>query len=168
MPKVEAVLTERERASLAALCNAFHPSLSTDGYDDPLLFSTSAGDLGVPRAAEQAIALLLPTERAELRRLLRFLDSALGGLVIRKFTGITKMSVEDRERLLRALSVHRNGRLRQGFQALKRLSSFLYYSVLDQRGENRIWPAIGYTPSSQPAAGADTIRVIKFDTSTTI
>ena len=168
MTKVEAVLTERERASLAALCNAFHPSLPTDGYDDPLLFSTSAGDLGVPRAAEQAIALLPPTERAELRRLLRFLDSVLGGLVIRKFVGVTKMSVEEREKLLRTLSVHRNAALRQAFQALKRLSSFLYYSVVDQRGENPIWPSIGYTPSSQPAAGANTIRVVKYDTSTTI
>ena len=168
MTKVEAVLTERERASLAALCNAFHPSLPADGYDDPLLFSTSAIDLGVPRAAEQAIASLPPAERAELRRLLRFLDSALGGLVIRKFHGVTKMNPEEREKLLAALSVHRNARLRQGFQALKRLSSFLYYSVLDQRGQNRIWPTIGYTPSSQPATGAEPIRVIKFDTSTTI
>ncbi|HVE32185.1 MAG TPA: GMC family oxidoreductase [Gemmatimonadaceae bacterium] len=168
MKNAEAVLTERERASLAALCNAFHPSLPTDGYDDPLLFSTSATDLGVPRAAEEAMALLPPTERAELRRLLRLLDSVLGGLVIRKFAGVTKMSLDERGKLLRALSVHRNARLRQGFQALKRLSSFLYYSVVDQQGRNRIWPAIGYAPSDQPAAGAATIRVVKYDTSTTI
>jgi len=168
MTNVDGVLTERERASLAALCNAFHPSLPTDGYDDPLLFSTSAGDLGVPLAAERAMALLPATERTELRRLLRLLDSAVGGLVIRKLVGVTKMSAEERERLLRVLSVHRVGRLRQGFQALKRLSSFLYYSVLDQRGENPIWPAIGYTPSSQPMPGAETLRVVTFDTSTTI
>src|SRR6476646_5608250 len=154
MKKAESVLTERERASLAALCNAFHPSLPTDGYDDPLLFSTSAGDLGVRRAAEKAMALLPPTERAELRRLLRFLDSVLGGLVIRRFAGVTKMSLDERGKLLRALSVHRNAQLRQGFQALKRLSSFLYYSVVDQQGRNPIWPAIGYAPSDQPAAGA--------------
>jgi len=168
MTNVEAVLTERERASLAALCNAFHPSLPADGHDDPVLFSTNAGDLGVPRAAERAMALLPPAERAELRRLLRLLDSPVGGLVIRKPVGVTKMSPEERERLLRALSVHRIGRLRQGFQALKRLSSFLYYSVPDQHGQNRVWPAIGYTPSSQPVAGAETIRVVKFDTSTTL
>ena len=170
MPNVEAVLTERERASLAVLCDAFHPSLSADprNGDDPLLFSTSASALGVPRAAERAIGLLLQRERGELRRLLRFLDSPLGGLVIGKFVGVTKMKAEERERLLRALSVHRFARLRQGFQALKRLSSFLYYSVVDTRGQNPIWPAIGYAPSSQPPAGASTIRVIKFDTSTTI
>ena len=39
---------------------------------------------------------------------------------------------------------------------------------MDQRGQNRIWPAIGYTPSSQPAPGAETLRVVTFDTSTTI
>jgi len=170
MPTVEAVLTERERASLAVLCDAFHPSLSADprGGDDPLLFSTSASALGVPRAAERAMALLPALERGELRRLLRLLDSVVGGLVIGKPVGVTKMTTDERERLLRALSVHRIARFRQGFQALKRLSSFLYYSVVDSRGENPIWPAIGYAPSSQPAPGAEPIRVLKFDTSTTI
>src|SRR6185503_11333432 len=138
MPTVEAVLTERERASLAVLCDAFHPSLSADprGGDDPLLFSTSASALGVPRAAERAMALLPALERGELRRLLRLLDSVVGGLVIGKPVGVTKMTTDERERLLRALSVHRIARFRQGFQALKRLSSFLYYSVVDSRGEN--------------------------------
>ncbi|HEY6829774.1 MAG TPA: GMC family oxidoreductase [Gemmatimonadaceae bacterium] len=170
MPNAEAVLTERERATLAVLCDAFHPSLPADprNGDDPLLFSTSASALGVPRAAERAIGLLPRTERDELRRLLRLLDSIIGGLVIGKPVGVSKMTAEERERLLRALSVHRIGRLRQGFQALKRLSSFLYYSVVDARGENPIWPAIGYAPSSQPPAGASTIRVLKYDTSTTI
>ena len=46
MTNADAVLTERERASLAALCNAFHPSLTAGPGDDPLLFSTSASDLG--------------------------------------------------------------------------------------------------------------------------
>jgi len=170
MPTVEAVITERERAALAVLCDAFHPSLSADprGGDDPLLFSTSASALGVPRAAERAMASLPAAERSELRRLLRLLDSVVGGLVIGKPVGVTKMTTEERERLLRALSVHRIARLRQGFQALKRLSSFLYYTVVDGRGENPIWPAIGYQPSTQPVVSADTIRVIKYDTSTTI
>ena len=170
MTKVDGVLTERERASLAALCDAFHPSLPADvpGGDDPLLFSTSASSLGVPRAAERAMAMLSPAERGELRRLLRLLDGALGGLVIGKIVGVTRMTADERERLLRALSVHRVARLRQGFQALKRLSSFLYYSVVDSRGQNPIWPAIGYAPSTQPAPGATTIRAVKYDTSTTI
>jgi len=170
MPNVEAVLTERERATLAVLCDAFHPSLSADARngEDPLLFSTSASALGVPRAAERAIGLLPRAKRDDLRRLLRLLDSVVGGLVIGRPVGVSKMTAEERERLLRALSVHRIGRLRQGFQALRRLTSFLYYSVVDARGENPIWPAIGYAPSSQPPAGASTIRVLKYDTSTTI
>ena len=158
MTNADAVLTERERASLAALCNAFHPSLTAGPGDDPLLFSTSASDLGVPHAAEQAMTQLSPIERSELRRLLRLLDSILGGLVIGKTTAVTKMSAAEQERLLRALSTHRIPQLRQGFQALKRLSSFLYYSIVDDRGQNRIWPAIGYTPSSQPMPGAATRR----------
>ena len=142
---------DRERAEvLAVLCDVFHPSLSPDAGDDPLLFSTKASDLGVPEAAEQAIALLPRVERGELRRLLRLLDGPIGGLVIGRLRGVASMSVEERERLLRALSVHRIARFRQAFQALKRLSGFLYYSVIDEHGSNRIWPSIGYTPSSRP------------------
>ena len=93
---------------LAALCDVFHPSLSPDGGDDPLLFSTKASDLGVPEAADASDRAVPQGERGELRRLLRLLDGPIGGLVIRKtLRGVASMSVEERERLLRALSVHR-------------------------------------------------------------
>ena len=51
-------LTDRERASLAAVCDGFHPSLTAEPGDDSLLFETSASDLGVASAAEEAIGCL--------------------------------------------------------------------------------------------------------------
>ncbi|HEV2129448.1 MAG TPA: GMC family oxidoreductase N-terminal domain-containing protein, partial [Longimicrobiaceae bacterium] len=42
--------------------------------------------------------------------------------------------------------------LRTGFQGLKRLATFLFYSLLDDSGSNPTWAAIGYTPSANPPA----------------
>ena len=54
----ESVLSARERATLAIVCDALHPRLDAAPGDDAKLFATSASDLGVARAAEDAIALL--------------------------------------------------------------------------------------------------------------
>jgi hypothetical protein len=131
-------LSDRERATLAAVCDAFHPSLTAEAGDDPLLFSTSASSLGVSGAAEDAIALLAPAQRTELRQLLWLLRNGLfTWLVGGTASGITRMSREQSERFLSSLATSSIPQLRGGFQAFKRLSSFLYYSVTDANGENR-------------------------------
>ena len=60
------------------------------------------------------------------------------------------MSPAQRTRLLIALSTSAVPQLRSGFHALKRLSSFMFYSVTDERGESRVWPRIHYEPSNLP------------------
>jgi len=161
-------LTERERAALAAACDAFHPSLAPDGRDDPTLFSASATSLGVPRAAEDAIDMLAPADRRALLRLLRLLDGPLLGLTIGKPRRLSAMTPADRERLLRSMSTSRIPPLRSGFQALRRLSSFLYYSTTDNTGHNAVWPRIGYTPSPRGAVGASSVRSMRYDTDATV
>jgi choline dehydrogenase-like flavoprotein len=157
-------LTDRERAALVTACDALHPALAPEGSDDPTLFAASATSLGVPRAAEDAINLLAPADRASLRRLLRFLEGRLIGLTIGKPRRLSAMQPADRERLLRAMSTSRIPPLRRGFQALKRLSSFLYYSATDRTGCNAVWPQIGYTPSPRGAVGASSVRSMRYDT----
>ena len=141
-------LTDRERASLAAVCDGFHPSLTAESGDDPLLFGTSASDLGVPAAAEEAIGLLAAPDQRELQRLIALLDFApaawLAGGPMR---GVTQMSAAERGRMLLAMATSRVPQLRSGFQALKRLTGFLYCAVTDATGQNRIWPSIGYRPA---------------------
>ena len=161
-------LTERERAALAAACDALYPTLDPEGPDDPTLFAASATSLGVPRAAEDAIDLLARKDRAALLRLLRLLEGPLVGLTIGKPRRISSLSAADRERLLRSMSTSRIAPLRRGFQALKRLSSFLYYSTTDQNGRNPIWPRIGYTPSPKGAVGASTVRSMRYDADDTV
>jgi choline dehydrogenase-like flavoprotein len=152
-------LTPRERASLAALCDAFQPALAAEPGDNPALFRVSAAQLGVAAAAEQAVAKLGTAERAELRQFLRLLDTRfLGYLCVRVARGVTRMSVGERERLLQALSASPIPQLRSGFQALKRLANFLSYSVTND-GRNATWSPIGYRPSSLPSARPNSLRL---------
>lgn len=162
-------LTDRERIVLRAVCDAFHPSLTTCDTDDPVLFRTSASDLGVPAAAEHALERLPAVERGELRRLLRLIDSRLlGALVCGVPRSIVEMSVNDRERLLVRMSTRRLPQLRSGFQALKRLTGFLFYSVTDQTGMSPVWPRIGYEPSPVPPPHPEPLKLTRVERPTSI
>jgi choline dehydrogenase-like flavoprotein len=168
MPTAEP-LTERERLVLRTVCDAFHPSLTVAAGEDPVLFATSASDLGVPAVAERAIGLLPQSERAELRQLLRLMDGRmLGALVCGVPRSIVDMSASDRERLLARMATRRLPQLRAGFQALKRLTAFLFYSVTDEAGVNRNWPRIGYAPSTVPPARAELLHLARFEQSATL
>jgi choline dehydrogenase-like flavoprotein len=146
-------LTDRERASLAAVCDGFHPALTAESGDDPLLFATSASDLGVPSAAEEAIGLLALPDQRELRQLIALLDFApVAWLAGGPMRGVTQMTAEERGRLLLSMATSRIPQFRSGFQALKRLSGFLFYTNTDETGQNRIWPSIGYRPSPKSEA----------------
>jgi choline dehydrogenase-like flavoprotein len=162
-------LTPRERSTLAALCEGIQPALTAEAGDDPVLFAASARQLDVPRAAEDAIALLAPAQRAELRQLLGLLDVGLVGLFFAHVPrGVTRMSIAERERLLRALSESSLPQLRSGFQAIKRLTTFLSYSVIDGLGSNATWSSIGYRPSTLPLPGVAPLRIRPISTPTTL
>lgn len=157
-------LSDRERAALAAVCDAFHPALTPEDGDDPALFAIAATTVGVPRAAEEAIHSLGLKERKALVRLLRLLAGPLPGLLIGRPRALARMDAATRERLLRAMSTSRIAPLRSAFQALRRLSSFLYYSVSDRAGGSPVWPRIGYETAPAGAIGATAIRTLRYDT----
>ncbi len=159
-------LTDKERATLAAACDAFHPSLEAEPGDDQILFSLSAGTLGVPAAVEAAVALLSTAQRGELKQLLALLNNAAFGLgVARVPRALAAMSRDEQRRFLLALATSPIPQLRSGFQALRRLSSFMYYSATDDRGENRVWPRIRYEPSTLPPPSPSSHRLSLSDPS---
>src|ERR1051325_3108184 len=83
----------------------------------------------------------LPHEqRAGLRFVLRAIGSAPAKLV---FGG-------RHERMLQRMSTSRGAQMRSGFQALKRLATFLHYSTTD---------VPGYRPSAQPPARPAALRL---------
>ena len=153
-------LSQRERAVLGAVCDAFHPRLIAGPGDDERLFAANAAEVGVPAAAENAIGLLGPAQRAELRRLLRLLDNRMLGLVLsRSARGVNALTADERGRLLSTMSTSTIPQMRSGFQALKRLSSFLFYSIGGGDKTNPALEALGYPPSPRPPAGAPLLDV---------
>lgn len=165
----ETLFSERERAVLAALCDAFHPRLVPARDEDPSLFGVDAGDLGVPQAAEEAIALLAADQRDDLRRFLRLLDNRFAALAIGgRMRAMTSMTVAEREQLLGSLATSRVGQIRTGFQAIKRLSSFLFYSLAQPDGTSSVLRAVGYMPSPCPPSRVARVNISRATSETAL
>jgi choline dehydrogenase-like flavoprotein len=146
-------LSAEEMATLEAICDALIPSVSPPaGEDDPHgLYARKASDLHVALLMADALAHESSETHAQLKQLLGIFRSPLFGALTLGLPGsFTGMSAARRERALRAMSTSRTARLRQGFQALKRLAAFAFYSAPVEGRHNPNWPAIGYTPAPPP------------------
>ena len=61
-----------------------------------------------------------------------------------------KMAPEQREVALQRMSNSSLAKLRQGFQAVKRLAVFIFYGAPTTERGNPNWPALNYTPAPPP------------------
>ena len=160
---VPSLLSPSERTTLLWVCGALFPRLEAKGGDDPELFSADAVSLGVPAAIEEALAVIPPEQMQDFRLLLRALDHPLFVLGIAgKAKSFRSLSAEDREKVLFTMATSAVPLARKGFQAVKRLAAFLFYSVIDQRRSNPTWHGIGYFPPplSAPRDAALTLTSI--------
>jgi len=162
-------LAPAERRTLAAVCEALLPALSPEPGDDARLFALDAGSLDLAAAIEGAVGTLRPEQRADFRRLLRLLEQPLVMLPLagraRSFTG---RPADLRERALVAMATSRLEPLRTGFQVLKRLATFLFYSVRPGGGDNPAWGPLGYVRSPRPPAVAAGLSLTAIDGPTTL
>ena len=94
--------------------------------------------------------------------------SLLIWFLIGKARPFSDLSPDDRERVLQALGVSRLGKLRAGFQVVKRLACFLFYSIRDAQGLNPTWPLIGYTPTTNALAASALLSLTAIEKSTTL
>ncbi len=116
-------------------------------------FVPAGGIPGVPAAMEAAIGQLSPRQHAEVMQLLDLLEQPLLMLVLcRRARAFTALAPGERERALLAMARSAVPQLRSGFQALKRLATFLAYADPGPTGENPLWRAAGYEPSRNPPA----------------
>ncbi len=148
------LLSAAERRTLAAVCEALLPALEAEPGDDPRLFALDAAALGVAAEFEQAVGGLAPEQRADFRRLLHLLEQPAFMLPLAgRALPLSQLPLDRRERALLAMATSRLEPLRRGFQVLKRLATFLFYSVRPGGGDNPTWAAMGYArPAAPPAA----------------
>ncbi len=164
-----ALLTLAERATLRAVCDTFLPALSPGPNDDPALFTCKAADLELAAVIEQALTTFDPAQQLQFRRLLRALDRPIvNQLLIGLRRPFRSLSLPDRERVLLTLATSRWAMLRTGFQAFKRLATFLFYSLIDATGHNPTWTALGYTPSANPPAAPSRLSLTPIERPTTL
>lgn len=157
-------LTDRERRTIAAVCDTFFPAMDPIEGESPELFRLGAADVALAAAMERAILSLHRRQQRELRLFLRLLESVpFMLLVVRRPRAFSRMWSDDREKTLCKLANSRMPQARSGYQALKRLATFLFYAVADEQGRNPTWPLLSYDVPRPPAgrAAVPTTRITK-------
>jgi choline dehydrogenase-like flavoprotein len=146
---------ETQRATLAALCETYVPSVEVE-TGDPLereFMARSAADLDVAAQIEEMLSdALLPEEVAAVAGLL----DALAG------EDFTDLPLDARTQVVHGF---RDGdpEAKLGLDQLRALTTLFFYALPDERGGNPNWEAIGYpgpqTPPPDAAAAPKTISV---------
>ncbi len=158
------LLGPSERATLRAVCDTLLPSMAANGDGPRALFALAASDLDVATAMEQALGYLRTAQRDEFRLLLRALGQpAVVLMLARRFHSFAELSADERERALLAMANSPVPQMRTGFQALKRLSTYLFYALEPEGRDNPTWRSIGYVPSRNPPAIERALAVTPID-----
>jgi choline dehydrogenase-like flavoprotein len=164
-----ASLSAAERQTLESVCETLLPALLPQPGDDPRLFALSAAALGLGDEVERAVATLGADEQRDFRRLLALLGQPAAMLLLGgRARPFTRLPPAVRERALLAMATSRSELLRTGFQALKRLATFLFYSACPGGAANPSWQAIGYVPSANPPPAARSLRLTAITAPTTL
>ncbi|HEY7849593.1 MAG TPA: GMC family oxidoreductase N-terminal domain-containing protein, partial [Ktedonobacterales bacterium] len=156
-------LSPAQARTLAAICDALIPAVTPPaGADDAHgLYVRVASDQQIATLMSETLAQESPESRAQFAQLLDLLGSAAGGLLLAgRATGLAGLPLAAREAALRRMSLSPLAMLRQGFSALKRLATFIFYAAPGENGLNPNWPALGYIPAPPaPAAEAAPKRI---------
>src|SRR5215472_10809559 len=166
-------LAPNEFTILEAVCETLLPSLEPPADSSETVvayYRRSARDLNVAQLVAETLALENPQAQTEFRQLLALLASPAAGLLLagspRPFT---RLSQEKREQYLRAMANSPIGQLRQGYQTMKRLAGFIYFSVPNEGGINPNWDVLDYTASSPlPADVPQPIQPLTISEDTTM
>ncbi len=163
------VLSSGERSTLEALCNAFLPSLPPESGDDPGLFAADAASRKVAQRIEDTLGVLGEGERGRLRLFLKLLNQPLFiAFQSGRPSRFSALSPIDAARVLLSLGSSRIADLRSGFQAIRRLATFHYYSAYTGLSPDPVWSGIGYSASSNPPAARPALQLTRITDDTTL
>ena len=155
-------LSPKEFSMLEVICETFLPSLEPPVGSSAAIaayYRRSAGDLHVALLIAETLAREPGEKQAEFRQFLALLASPVGGLLlIRKAKSFSELPLEQREKYLLALANSPLPQLRQGYQALKRLAGFIFFSVPDAQGSNPNWEVLDYEGPTPPPDAPRSIK----------
>ena len=171
--RVAGWLSQDEFRLIEAICDTFFPSLEPPSGSSEVMtayFRRSARDLHVAYLVAETLAQENAQAQTEFRQLLALMSSALSGLLlVGRPLSFLALAQEQREKYLSAMANSPLAQLRQGYQAIKRLAGFIYYSVPDPEGANPNWAALDYTaPEPPPADAPQPIKPLALSEDTTL
>ena len=148
-------LSPDEFTIIKAVCDTLLPSLEPPAGSSEAVaayYRRNAADLHVPMLLAETLAHENAETQTEFRQLLALMASPLGGLLlIANPKPFINLQQEQREKYLLAMANSSNGQLRQGYQALKRLATFIFYSVPNPQGTNPNWSVLDYEKPTPPS-----------------
>src|SRR5438105_10365584 len=166
-------LSPEEFRILEVVCDTFFPSLEPppgSSEVEAAYYRCKAGDLHVALLLAETLAQENAEARADFHRLLGLMASPVSSLML---AGSAKpfvaLSQEQREKYLFTMANSPVAALRRGYQAMKRLSGFIYFSVPDPQGVNPNWDMLDYTaPSPPPSDVPQPIQPLTISEDTTL
>ncbi len=144
-------LSEKHLSTLRAVCDALIPSISS-ASDQHGFWRLKASDFETAEKIAIALDHLSEAQQQEFVQLLDILSSPLLGLTwFGALKSVNNLSQTQAETMLQRWSRSPIAPLRQGFHALKKLTTFLMYGYSDESTTNPTWAAIKYPgPLSKP------------------
>lgn len=146
---------------LEAICETLIPALPVPAEADTHgLLRRPASAMQVAQGIADTLAVEDAETRAEFRQLLGIVRGPAGGLLlVGRPVGFLRMPAELRERALRGMANSNVAKLRQGFQAIKRLAAFVFYAApAPDGGTNPNWAALDFAPPPPPPSLAKPIQ----------
>ena len=160
--RVAGWLSQDEFTIIEAVCDTLLPSLEPpvgSSEEVAAYYRRNARDLHVPMLLAETLAHENAETQTEFRQLLALMASPLGGmLLIANPKAFINMQPAQREKYLLAMANSATGQLRQGYQALKRLATFIFYSVPNPQGTNPNWGVLDYETPTLPPTTPKTIN----------
>ncbi len=142
--------TNRRLAALAAICDTFLPVITRS--DDPHgYWARSASDRNVPARILELLQSAKKEDQDEFNQLLGLLASPLLGITwLGPLKSADRLTPAQRETLLQRWATSPLPMLRNGFNALRKLTTILYYGdVLPAERGNPAWETIDYQQLNQ-------------------
>jgi choline dehydrogenase-like flavoprotein len=143
-------MPDPQLAALAALCDTFIAEIKMN--DDPQgYWARSAKDM---RVAERILSLIQQAkteDRVQFEQLLRLIASPMLGVSwLGPLKPAHKLSPAQREKLLRKWAVSPISEIRNGYNALRKLTTLLYFGDIPEgKTDNPSWDAMDYQPVRQ-------------------
>lgn len=151
------MLDSSARTALARVCDTFAPALAAEAGDDARLFGLCASDLRLAEQLEDIIEQVASDDDKQLLRLFLFVIEIgpFNGLTTGQWGAFSRLTLEQRTRILRTWGSSPFPIARRAFQSLKRLTLAVFYALMPDDQPNPTWPVLCYDEPPGRSAGTE-------------